>query len=174
MFNYCDSVQFSSVTQSCLTLVTPWTIAHQAFLSITNFQSLLKHMSTKLVMPSYHLIFCRPLLLLPSISPSIRVFFNSSHEVAKVLEFQPQHQSFQWIFKTNFLWDWLVGSPCSPRDSQESPPTPQFKSISSSILSFCQFIPPSPSPIVSTHPLSTICVSIPALQIRRYGTYILI
>jgi len=59
---------------------------------------------------------------------------SSSHEVAKVLEFQHQHQSFQWIFRTEFLSDVLVGSPYSPRDSQESSPTPQFKSINSSAL----------------------------------------
>ena len=53
------------------------------------------------------------------------------HQVAKVLEFQLQHQSFQWIFRTDLLYDWLDGSPCSPRDSQESSPTPQFKSVSS-------------------------------------------
>ena len=61
---------------------------------------------------------------------------SSSHQVAKVLEFQLQYQSFQWIFRTDFLYDWLVGSPCSPRDSQESSPTPQFTSINSSVLSF--------------------------------------
>ena len=61
---------------------------------------------------------------------------SSSHQVAKVLEFQLQHQSSQWIFRTDFLQDGLVGSPCSPRDSQESSPTPQFKSINSSALSF--------------------------------------
>ena len=61
---------------------------------------------------------------------------RSSHEVAKVLEFQLQHQSFQWIPRTDFLYNGLVGSPCSPRDSQESSPTPQFKSVSSSALSF--------------------------------------
>ena len=59
-------------------------------------------------------------------------FFTSG---GPVLEFQPQHQSFQWIFRTDFLEDWLVGSPCSPRDSQESSPTPQFQSINSSALS---------------------------------------
>ena len=57
---------------------TPWTAARQAFLSITNFQSLLKLMSIVLVMPSNHLILCRPLLLLPPIPPSIRVFSNES------------------------------------------------------------------------------------------------
>ena len=61
---------------------------------------------------------------------------SSSHQVAKGLEFQLLHQSFQWIFRTYFLWDGLVVSPCSPRDSQESCPTPQFESINSSVLSF--------------------------------------
>ena len=53
---------------------------------------------------------------------------SSPHQVAKVLEFQLQHHSFQWIFRTDFLYDWLVWSPCSPRNSQESSPTPWFKS----------------------------------------------
>ena len=61
---------------------------------------------------------------------------SSSRRVAKVLEFQLQHPSFQLTFRTDFLQDGLVGSPCSPRDSQESSPTPQFKSINSSALSF--------------------------------------
>ena len=61
---------------------------------------------------------------------------SSLHQVAKVLEFQLQHQSFHWISRTDFFQDWLAGSPCSPRDSQESSPTPQFKSINSSVLSF--------------------------------------
>ena len=59
-------------------LVTPWTAARQASLSITNCWSLPKPMSIELVMPSNHLILCRPLLLLPSIFPSIRVFSNES------------------------------------------------------------------------------------------------
>ena len=58
--------------------VTPWTAAHQASLSITNSWSLLKFMSIKLVMPSNHLILCRPLLILPSIFPSVRVYSNES------------------------------------------------------------------------------------------------
>ena len=61
---------------------------------------------------------------------------SSSHQVPKVFEVQLQHQFFQWIFRSDFLQDWLVWSPCSPRDSQESFPTPQFKSINSSVLSF--------------------------------------
>ena len=59
-----------------------------------------------------------------------------SHQVAKGLEFQLQHQSFQRTPRTDLLKNKLVGSPCSPRDSQESSPTPQFKSINSSVLSF--------------------------------------
>ena len=61
---------------------------------------------------------------------------SSLHQVAKVLEFQVQHQSFQWTARTDFLKNWLVWSPCSPRDSQESSPIPQFKSINSLVLSF--------------------------------------
>ena len=68
--------QFSSVTQSCPIFATPWTTARQASLSITNSWSPPKPMSIESVMPSSHLILCRPLLLLPSIFPSIRVFSN--------------------------------------------------------------------------------------------------
>ena len=60
---------------------------------------------------------------------------GSSHQMAKVLELQLQHQSFQWIFRVDFLQDWLVWSLCCPRDSQESSPAPQFESISSLLLS---------------------------------------
>ena len=70
--------QFTSVTQSCPTLCDPWTAACQASLSIANSQSLLKLMSIESVMPFNHLILCRPLLLLPSIFPSIRVFSTES------------------------------------------------------------------------------------------------
>ena len=69
------SVQLLSHVQL---FVTPWTAAHQASLSITNSQNLPKLMSTESVMPSNHLILCRPLLLLPSIFPRIRVFSNES------------------------------------------------------------------------------------------------
>ena len=70
--------QFSSVAQSCPTLSNPWTTACQASLSITNSQGSLKFMSIESVMPSSHLVLCHPLLLLPSIFPSIRVFSNES------------------------------------------------------------------------------------------------
>ena len=136
--NHC-SVQFTAVQSlSCLRLfATPWTAAHLASLSITNSRSLPKLMSIESVMLSNHLILGHPLLLPPSIFPSIRVFSNESVLYIRWpdLEFQLQHQSFQWTLRTNLLSDRLVGSPCSPRDSQESS-TPQFKSINPSVLSF--------------------------------------
>ena len=75
---YETMVQFSSVAPSCPTLCDPMNRTCQASLSITNSQSLLKLMSIELVMPSNHHTLCRPLLLLPSIFPSIRVFSNES------------------------------------------------------------------------------------------------
>ena len=69
-----SSVQFSSWLSRVRLFATPWTAAHQTSLSITNSRSLLKFMSIESVMPSNHLILCRPLLFLPSIFPSIRVF----------------------------------------------------------------------------------------------------
>ena len=72
------SVQFSSAVQLCRLFATPWITARQASLSITNSQSLPKPMSIESVMPSSHLILCCPLLLLPPILPSIRVFPNES------------------------------------------------------------------------------------------------
>ena len=105
--------QFSSVQLlSCVWLfVTPWTAAHQASLSITNSQSLLKLMSNKSVMPSNDLILCHPLLLLPSIFPSIRVFSSES-----VLHIRwPKYWSFSFSISpsneysglVSFLIDWL-------------------------------------------------------------------
>ena len=123
---------------------TPWTAASQASLSITNSQSLLKLTSIPSVMPSNHLVLCRPILLPLSIFPSIRVFSNESALCIR----WPKYWSFSFspIFRTDFLQDGLVVSPCSPRDSQESSPTPQFKSINSSALSF----PYSPT-LISIH-----------------------
>ena len=112
---------FSSVQKlnHVLLFVTTWTAAHQASLSITNSWSLLKLISIESVMPSNHLILCRPLLLLPSNFSSIRVFSNES-----VLPISwPKYWSFSFIMlpmniRNDFLYDWLVWSPCSPKDSQ--------------------------------------------------------
>ena len=84
----------------------PRTAALQGSLSIASSQSSLRLLSIESVMLSNHLILCRPLLLLPSVFPSIRVFtsvVSSLHQVAEVLEFQLQHQFFQRTFKTDFL-----------------------------------------------------------------------
>ena len=98
---------FNSVPLSRVRLfATPWIAARQASLSITNSWSSPRLMYNESVMPSSHLILCCPLLLLPSIPPSIRVLSNESTlciEMAKVLEFQPQPQSFQWTPKTGLL-----------------------------------------------------------------------
>ena len=77
-----------------------------------------------------------PLAPNPSQHQSLFQWVNSSHEVAKVLEFQLQHQSLQRNPRADLLQNGLVGSSCSPRDSQESSPTPHFKSINSLALSF--------------------------------------
>ena len=131
------SVQFSRWVVS--DFATPWTTACQTSLSITNSLSLLKLMSIESVMPSNHLILCCPILLLSSICPSIRVFSNES-----VLHISwPEYWSFSFgISPSNehpglisFRMDWL-DLLCSPRDSQESSPAPQFKSKNSSVLSF--------------------------------------
>ena len=132
------SVQFSSVAQSCPTLCDPMIAARQASLSITNSRRSLRLTSIESVLLSSHLILGRPLLLLPPIPPSIRVFSNES-----TLHMRwPKYWSFSFSiipsreisFRADLLQNGLVGSSCSPRDSQESSPTPQFKGINSSAL----------------------------------------
>ena len=133
------SVQFSWVVQSCLTLCDPVNRSTPGPLSITNSRSSPKLMCIRVsdtVQPSHPLSSPFPPVPSPSQHQGLSQWVNPSREVANVLEFQLQHQSFQWIFRTDFLWDRLVGSPCSSRDSQESSPTPQFKSINSFVLSF--------------------------------------
>ena len=92
----------------------------------------------------------------PSQHQSLFQWVYSSHEVAKVLEFQPQHQSFQRYPRADLLQNGLVGSPCSLRDSQESSPTPQFKSINSSALSLLHKGAQRGSYNRSTHPYVTL------------------
>ena len=98
--------QFSSLTQYCPTLATPWTAARQASLSITNSWSLLKLMSNVLVKPSNHLILCRPLLLLPSIFPSIRVF--SKESVLHIM--WPKYWSFSFSISPSNEYSGLISS----------------------------------------------------------------
>ena len=141
---YSSQVQFSSVqSHSCVQLfVTPWAATHQASLFIINSQSLLKLISIESVTSSNHLILSSPSPPTFNLSQHQGLFkwVSSLHQMAKLLEFQLQHQSFQCIFRTDFLQDGLVGSPCSLRDSQESSSIPQFKSINSLVLSFFFFL----------------------------------
>ena len=119
--------------------VTPWTAAHQASPSFTISQNLLKFMSVESAMPSNHLISCGPLLLLPSIFPSIRVF---SSELALCIRW-PKYWSFSFSTSPSSEYSGLISlfsfrlawSPCNSRISWESSPAPQFKSINFSTLS---------------------------------------
>ena len=129
-------VQFSRSVMS--DSVIPLIAARQASMSITNSRSSLKLTSCESVMPSSHLILYRPLFLLSPIPPSIRVFSNES-----ALHMRwPKYWSFSFSIipskehpgVISFRMDWL--DLCSPRDSQESSPTPPFKSINSLALSF--------------------------------------
>ena len=133
------SVQFSSVQSLSRVqlFVTPWIAVCQTSLSITNSWSSLKLASIESVMPSSHLILCQPLLLLPLIPPSIRVFSNEStlckrwpkigvSALATVLPMNTQ----DW-----YPLGW-TGWTSLQSNFQESSPTPQFKSINSSVLSF--------------------------------------
>ena len=131
------SVQFSSVAQSYLTLCdstdcsTPGFPVHHQLPELTHTHV---HRVGDAIHPSLPLSFPSPPALNLSQHQDLFKWVSFSHQV-----FQLQHQSFQWIFRTDLILDGLVGSPCSPRrvqDSQESSPTPRFKSISFSALSF--------------------------------------
>ena len=135
-----SSIQFSSVKllNGVRLFATPWITARQASLSITNSRSSLKLTSTESVMPSSHLILCHPLLLLPSVFSSIRVFSNESS--------LRMRWSKYWSFSfsiipskeipglISFRMDWL--DLLAVQGTLESSPTPQFKTINSSVLSF--------------------------------------
>ena len=129
------SIQFSCSVVS--DSVTPWTAVHQASLSITNSRSLLKLMSIELVMPSNHLILCCPFLLLPSISPSLRVFSNESAVHNK----WPKYWSFSCSISPSSEYSgWfplgLTGLiSLQSKGLSESSPTPQFEGINSLVLS---------------------------------------
>ena len=132
------SIQFSSVSQSCPTLCDPLNrtpglpVHHQ----LPEFTQTHIHRVSGAIQPSHPQSSPSPPAPNPSQHQSLFQWVNSSHEVAKVLEFQLQHHSFQRNPRTDLFQNGLVGSPCSPRDSQESSPTSQFKSINSLALSF--------------------------------------
>ena len=128
------SVQFSSVAQSWPTLCDPMNcstpglpVHHQ----LPEFTQTHVHWVNNAIQPSHPLSSPSPPVPNPSQYQSLFQWVNSSHKVAKVLEFQLKHHSLQRNPRADLLQNGLVGSPCSPRDSQESSPTPQFKSINS-------------------------------------------
>ena len=127
------SFQLSSVAQSCPTLCDPmdhsmpgFPVHHQ----LPEFTQIHAHWVSDAIQPSHPLSSPSPPTFNLSQYQSLFKWVSSLHQVAKVLEVQLQHQSFQWTLRTDLLEGGLVGSPCSPRDSQG------FKSINSSALSF--------------------------------------
>ena len=131
--------QFSSVAQSCPILCDP--MAHSmpglpVYHQLQESTQTHVHWVGDAIQPSHPLSFPSPPALNLSQHQGLFKWVSCSHQVAKVLEIQLQYQSFQWTLRTDLLWDGLVGSPCSPRDSHKSSPAPQLKSINSSALSF--------------------------------------
>ena len=132
------SVQFSSVTQLCPTLCEPMdcsTPGYPVHHQLPELAQTHVYQVGDSIQPFYPLSSPSPPAFNLSQHQCLFQWVSSSHQAAKVLELQLQHQSFQRILRTDFLKDGLVWSPCSPRDSQESSPTPQFESINSSALS---------------------------------------
>ena len=133
------SVQFSSIAESCPTLCDPMDCSrpgspvHHQLLELTQTHV---HWVGDAIQPSHPLSAPSPPAFNPSKHQGLFKWVSSSHQVAKVLEFRLEHQSFQWTPRTDLLYNGLVGSPGSPSDTQESSPTPQFKSINSLVLSF--------------------------------------
>ena len=132
-------VHFSSVGQSCPALCDPMNhstpglpVHHQ----LPKFIQTHGHWVGDAIQPSHPLLSPSPPAPNPSQHQDLFQWVSSSHQVAKVLEFQRQHHFFQWTPRTDLLQDGLVGSPCSPRHSQESSTPPQFKSINFSVFSF--------------------------------------
>ena len=131
--------QFRSVAQSCPTLCNPIDCSTPGLpiqCQLLEFAQTHVHWVGDAIQPSDPLSFPSPPTLHVSQHQGLFKWVSSSYQVAKVLECQLQHQSFQWIFRTDLLYDGLVEPPCSPRDSQEYSPTPQFTSINSGVLSF--------------------------------------
>ena len=123
---------FSQFSRLCLTLCNPMNRSTPGLPVPHQIPEFTKPMSKESVMPSNHLILCHLLLLLPSIFSGIKVFSN---ETALHIRWT-KYWTFSFNISPSNEHPGLVGSPCSPRDSQESSPTPQFKSINSSVLSF--------------------------------------
>ena len=133
---HCLSVQsISLVTHLCPTLCDPMdcsTPGHPVHHQLLEFTQTHVHRVGDAIQLSHPLLSPSPPAFNLSQHQSLFKWVSSLHQMAEVLEFQLQHQSFQWTPRTDLLQDGLVGSLCSPRDCQESSSTPQFKNINSS------------------------------------------
>ena len=134
-----SSIQFASVAQSCPTLCDPMNrsmpgvpVHHQ----LPEFTQTHVDWVSDAIQPSHPLSSSSPPTFNLSQHQGLFKWVSSSHQVAKILKFQLQYQSFQWTLRTDLLQNGLVGSPCISRASQESSPTPLFKSTNSLVLSF--------------------------------------
>ena len=127
-----------SVTKLCLTLCEPMNCSmpgSSVLHYLPEFAQIPVHRAGDAIQP-YHPLLSPPL---PAFNLSLRQglfqWMDSWHQVAKVLEVILHLQSFRWIFRVDFLYDWVVWPPCSPRDSKESSPTPPSEGINSLALS---------------------------------------
>ena len=129
--------QFSSVAESCPTLCNSMNCSMPGFPVLhylPEFAQIHLHSVSEAIQLSHPLSPPSPLALNLCQYQGLFQWVGPSHQMAKILDLQLQHQSFQNIFKVDYLQDWLAWSTCSPRDSQESSPALQFESINSSAL----------------------------------------
>ena len=119
-----------SVSQSCPSLWNSVDCSTPGFPVLHHFPELAQthaHWVSDTIQPSHLLSFRSPPAFNLSRHQGLFQWVSSSHQMAKGVELQLQHQSLQWILRIDFLYDWLVWSPCIPRDSHESSPAPLFK-----------------------------------------------
>ena len=143
------SVLFSRC-QTCLTLCDPMVFSTPGF-PVLHYQTH-THWVGDAIQPSQALSFPSPPAFSLSQHQGLFQWVGCSCQLAKILKRQLQHQSFQRIFRVNFLWNWLVWSPCCPRDSQESSPAQQFESISSSAITLFY------GPVVTSIHVYSVCL----------------
>ena len=127
------------VTKLCQTICNPTDCSTPGFAvlhHLPEFAQTHVHWVCDAIQPSHPLSPPSPPALSLSQHQGLFQWVSSSHQVAKVSGLQHQHQSFQWIFRVDFLQDWLVWSPCCPRDPKASSLAPQFEGVSSLVLSF--------------------------------------
>ena len=129
-----------SVAKWCLIICKPMSCSRPGFPALhylLEFAQTHVHWVDDAIQPPHPLWPSSPSALNLSQHQGLFQWVGSSHQLIKVLDLQLQHQSFQWIVRVDFLWDWLVWPPCHPRDSQESSPAPQSKNVNSICMHVC-------------------------------------